>query len=120
MVEEELDIYEPVYLLVRAVPIGKVVTYGQVAGMTEGVSLTARQVGTAMRFAPPGVPWQRVVGAGGTLPIAKRSPEMKSRQREMLEREGVIFLPGVAERVDMRQCQWMPDVDEQESLFGSE
>ncbi len=117
---EDLEIYEPVYAFVRTVPSGKVVTYGQVAGMVEGVSLTARQVGTAMRFAPKDVPWQRVVGAGGMLPIAKRSPEMKSRQRELLEREGVIFLPGVNERIEMRKYQWMPEPDEQASLFETE
>ena len=112
--------YASVYAFVRTVPPGKVVTYGQVAGMLEGVSLTARQVGAAMRTVPPGVPWQRVVGAGGLLPIAKRSLEMKSRQRELLEQEGVVFLPGGSERVDMRRSQWMPPLEEQPDLFDLE
>jgi methylated-DNA-protein-cysteine methyltransferase-like protein len=116
----EEEIYASVYAFVRTVPPGKVVTYGQVAGMLEGVSLTARQVGTAMRTVPAGVPWQRVVGAGGILPIAKRSLELKSRQRELLEQEGVVFLPGDSERVDMRQSQWLPPLEEQSSLFDTE
>lgn len=116
----EQHIYESVYAFVRAVPPGKVVTYGQVAGMLEDVSLTARQVGAAMRTVPPDVPWQRVVGAGGLLPIAKRSLELKSRQRELLEQEGVVFLPGESERVDMRRSQWMPPPTEQSSLFEME
>ena len=73
-----------------------------------------------MRTVPAGVPWQRVVGAGGLLPIAKRSLELKSRQRELLEQEGVVFLTGANERVDMRKCQWMPPLEEQSSLFESE
>jgi len=105
---------------VRSVPPGKVVTYGQVAGTLEDVSLTARQVGAAMRNVPADVPWQRVVGAGGNLPIAKVSLELKSRQRELLEQEGVVFLPGGSERVDMRKSQWMPPLEEQSSLFELE
>ena len=114
------DQFESVYAFVRAVPHGKVVTYGQVAGTLEDVSLTARQVGAAMRTVPDGVPWQRVVGAGGLLPIAKRSLELKSRQRELLEHEGVVFLPGNNERVDMRKSQWMPPLEEQPLLFELE
>ncbi|MCW3095541.1 MAG: O(6)-alkylguanine repair protein YbaZ [Chthonomonadaceae bacterium] len=118
--KSELDIFQSVFDFVRAVPPGKVVTYGQVAGMLEDVSLTARQVGAAMRSVPRDVPWQRVVGAGGLLPIAKISLELKSRQRELLEAEGVVFLPGNSERVDMRRSQWMPPLEEQASLFEIE
>jgi methylated-DNA-protein-cysteine methyltransferase-like protein len=104
---EALDIYLPAYAFVRTVPPGKVVTYGQVADETQGVSLTARQVGAAMRFAPKDVPWQRVVGAGGHLPIGKRSPEMQLLQRRLLEREGVIFLANDPDRIDLARCQWL-------------
>jgi methylated-DNA-protein-cysteine methyltransferase-like protein len=103
---ETLAIYEPVYAFVRTVPVGKVVTYGQVADCLTGVSLTARQVGTAMRYAPPDVPWQRVVGAGGRLPIAKLSPQAKVRQRDLLAAEGVHFSNREEDRVDMARSQW--------------
>ncbi|HZO91372.1 MAG TPA: MGMT family protein [Chthonomonadaceae bacterium] len=119
---EEQDNFEAVYAFVRSVPPGKVVTYGQVAGMVEGVSLTARQVGAAMHVAPKDVPWQRVVGAGGALPIAKRNPDLKKLQRRLLEQEGVRFLPGEEDRVDMARCQWRPQGQETEqgSLFAEE
>jgi methylated-DNA-protein-cysteine methyltransferase related protein len=117
--DEMLALYEPVYAFVRTVPPGKVVTYGQVADCLTAVRLTARQVGTAMRYAPPDVPWQRVVGAGGRLPIAKLSPEAKVRQRDLLLAEGVRFygrkndgrndeINGAdgADRVDMAHAQW--------------
>jgi methylated-DNA-protein-cysteine methyltransferase-like protein len=117
--DEELEIYAPLYAFVRTVPPGKVVTYGQAAGMTEGVVLTARQVGAAMAVVPEGVPWQRVVGAGGTLPIGKRSQELKLRQRRLLEQEGVVFLTSDPDRVDMVRCQWLPteEASPQGSLF---
>lgn len=118
--QAEPDLFESVYAFVRVIPPGKVVTYGQIAGTLEDVSLTARQVGAAMRSVPAGVPWQRVVGAGGLLPIGKVSPELKTRQRELLEQEGVGFLPGERERVDMRKFQWMPPLEEQTSLFDIE
>src|SRR5947207_3378395 len=86
--------WEAVYKVVRSVPAGSVVTYGQAADAVEGFAVTARQAGTALRFAPKDVPWQRVVGAGGRLPIAKRSPELKLLQRRLLEQEGVTFLLG--------------------------
>lgn len=45
-----------------------------------------------MAFCPEGVPWHRVLGADGRLPIAKRDPALAALQRELLAREGVTFL----------------------------
>lgn len=109
-----------VYDFVRSVPVGKVVTYGQAAEEIEAVRLTARDVGAAMRFAPRDVPWQRVVGAKGFLPIAKRSPDLYLEQRRLLEREGVVFISGDAPRVDMSVSQWAPRGRFQGSLFDGE
>jgi methylated-DNA-protein-cysteine methyltransferase-like protein len=111
----DVDPAEAVYAFVRSVPPGKVVTYGQVAALVEGVSVTARQVGGILNVCPPGVPWQRVVGAGGHLPIGKRSPGLKSRQQELLESEGVAFLPNGC--VDMTRFQWMDEGSPQIGLF---
>ncbi len=100
------DIYEPFYDLIRSVPAGKVVTYGQAADAVTGVRLTARMAGSAMRIAPKDVPWHRVVGAGGALPIASRSVEAMLMQRRLLEIEGVAFSSGTSNRVNMTVCQW--------------
>ena len=100
------DWYEAVYDAVRRIPPGKVATYGQIADSISSVSVGARQVGTAMRYAPEGVAWQRVIGAGGRLPIAKRSPELKLQQRQLLRNEGVVFLTLDSDRVDMTRSQW--------------
>jgi len=104
-----MDKEDVVYKFVRAVPPGKVVTYGQVAGLAEGVRLTARQVGHIMTTCPPDVPWHRVVGAGGTLPIGKRNPEFERIQRLRLKDEGVRFRDNGCVDMALSQMQpWVP------------
>ncbi len=102
-----MDPDEAVYNVVRRIPRGRVATYGQVASLVAEYSLTARQVGGFMRFAPEGVPWHRVVGAHGTLPIGKRSAELHMLQRRLLEAEGVVFHPNG--RISLDEFQWLPD-----------
>jgi alkylated DNA nucleotide flippase Atl1 len=55
-----------------------------------------------MAACPKGVPWQRVLGAGGRILI--REP-YASYQRQLLEREGVEFL---GSRVNLSSHQWRP------------
>ncbi len=105
---------EAVYAAVRKVPAGSVVSYGQVAEMVEGVSVSARVVGQLMAFCPEDVPWQRVVAVDGDLPIGKRDPQLRIVQRRLLEQEGVGFLPDG--RVDMERFRWWPE--ELGGLFG--
>jgi methylated-DNA-protein-cysteine methyltransferase-like protein len=81
-----------VYALVRCVPRGRVVTYGQVAAML-GVPRGARAVGWARRALPEDeaarVPWHRVVGTGGRIsPRRGPGPEI---QRRRLRAEKVAF-----------------------------
>jgi O-6-methylguanine DNA methyltransferase len=53
--------------VVRRVPVGRVTTYGAVARLA-GKPRAARAVGNIMRDARvPGVPYHRVVAAGGAL-----------------------------------------------------
>lgn len=99
-----LDYFELVYQFVRLIPPGKVVTYGQAADLITRANLTARQVGSAMRWAPADVPWHRVVGAGGRLPVGKRDPQIKMLQLELLRAEGVRFIGRSFDRVDMSFC----------------
>jgi methylated-DNA-protein-cysteine methyltransferase-like protein len=93
---------EQVYALVRRVPRGSVVSYGQIAEQLRGI--TARQVGRWMAFAPEDVPWWRVVGADGTLRIARRDPMLAALQRAHLEAEGVPF--DETGKIIMERCRW--------------
>lgn len=81
---EELPFDAQVYSLVRAIPAGKVATYGELALML-GAPHWARRVGQALRFAPMGVPCHRVVNRQG------RTAPGFALQRELLEAEGVAF-----------------------------
>jgi methylated-DNA-protein-cysteine methyltransferase-like protein len=90
-----------VYALVRRVPRGRAVTYGQIAAML-GKPRAARAVGGAMRRCPAGVPWHRVVNALGRISRRARAAGMVT-QRMMLEREGVTFRRG---RVDLARHRW--------------
>lgn len=88
-----------VYAAVRAIPRGRVATYGEVARIV-GVARGARAVGWALRALPAPlqrlVPWHRVVGRGGRIsPRAGLGPEI---QRRRLRAEGVVFRAG---RVDL-------------------
>jgi methylated-DNA-protein-cysteine methyltransferase-like protein len=79
---------------VRRIPRGKVATYGDVA-YAAGFPGAARQVAWALH-ASSGVPWQRVVGAGGKISL---TGEAAMEQRFRLENEGVKF---VGLKADMR------------------
>ncbi|HWX23472.1 MAG TPA: MGMT family protein [Vicinamibacteria bacterium] len=90
-----------VYEAVRAVPKGRVITYGQLARLL-GVPRGARAVGWALRALPrsleKSVPWHRVVGMGGRIsPRAGAGPLL---QRRRLRAEGVRFR---GERVDVER-----------------
>ena len=78
--------FERVYAAVREIPLGRVLSYGQVAAL---VGTNPRTVGWAMSDAPDTVPWHRVVGARGYLSIVRRAPELKALQQSLLEAEGV-------------------------------
>jgi methylated-DNA-protein-cysteine methyltransferase-like protein len=79
--------WNSVYAFVKKIPRGRVVTYGQLAKALR-LSGGARTAGRAMAACPSGkgVPWHRVVGAGGRLLI--REP-YASLQRKLLESEGL-------------------------------
>ena len=91
---------QQVYDLVAQIPRGKVSSYGQIARVLCRPR-AAREVGRAMRFCPPHLPWQRVVMRDGSI-AAGGDPAMR---RRMLEDEGVAFLPDG--RVDMDACRWL-------------
>jgi len=79
---------------IRAIPRGRVSTYGGVA-RAAGYPGAARQVAAVLRRGF-GLPWQRVLGAGGAIKLLGDSA---MEQRFRLEAEGVRFH---GRRVDMK------------------
>ena len=95
--------WNAVYTLVKKIPRGKVTTYGALAKATK-LRGGARTAGHAMAATPKGrgIPWHRVVGAGGKLLI--REP-YASLQKKLLATEGAKLSES---RVDMKTCSWVP------------
>lgn len=97
--------YEAVYRLVRDIPRGRVMTYGQIAAVL-GVPRAARAVGYAMRMSGnKRVPWQRVINHRGGI-SARGEVERPVLQRVLLEKEGVKF--NASEYCDLRVYRWDP------------
>ncbi|HTS04964.1 MAG TPA: MGMT family protein [Candidatus Eisenbacteria bacterium] len=86
--------------VIRAIPRGKVSTYGGIARMA-GYPGAARIVARILRRGF-GLPWQRVLGAGGQI---KLTGDSAIEQRLRLEAEGVRFR---GRRVDMKACECKP------------
>jgi methylated-DNA-protein-cysteine methyltransferase-like protein len=77
---------ESVYEVLQALPRGAVATYGEIAAEA-GFPGAARAVGNLLRRSE-GVPWWRVVAAGGRL-----IPGYEAEQARRLRAEGVPFTP---------------------------
>lgn len=93
-----------VWSLVRGIPPGKVMTYGQIAMMLE--PLTARAVGWAMNNCPGDVPWHRVVNSRGGCSTDRRPDIPPGLQRALLENEGVEFRENGT--LDLDQYRYFP------------
>lgn len=95
--------WDPVYKLVKTIPRGRVTTYGAVAKALR-LRGGARAAGYAMAACPSGkgIPWHRVIGAGGRLLIAEPHASL---QRRLLETEGIAIN---GKRVNMKEFAWEP------------
>jgi len=87
--------------VVARIPKGKVATYGQVAEVA-GFEGAARQVAWALHNNSRGIPWHRVLGAGGAIRLPG---ENGLEQRIRLKSEGVVFR---GEKVDLTKSGWQP------------
>jgi len=100
---ERMTAWKAVFRLVRRIPRGRVMTYGQIATLMEN-RLSARAVGWAMHGCPEGVPWQRVVNASGGCSTDRLPGFPKGLQRNLLEAEGVRFRRNGT--IDLANYRW--------------
>jgi len=110
-----------VYQIVSEIPVGRVVTYGQIAEML-GEGYTPRTVGFVMHAADTKeIPWQRVINSQGACSTGRMTVPI-NLQQQILEAEGVKF--NEKGRCDLKVYRWSPEGfeedtdDEQPSLFG--
>lgn len=116
---DEKGYREKVYRIVRDIPAGRVMTYGQIADIL-GEGYTARTVGYVMHAADTeNVPWQRVINSQGGCSTGKILLPYNVQQK-MLEEEGVVF--NEKGKCDLEKHRWFPEgyepeADDQPSLF---
>ena len=109
-----------VYEIVKAIPVGRIMTYGQIAEIL-GEGYTPRTIGFVMHAADTeNVPWQRVINSQGACSTGRMTVPV-NLQQQILEDEGVKF--NEKGRCDLNVYRWSPvgfeePDDEQPSLFG--
>jgi len=89
--------------VVACIPMGRVMTYGQLAALC-GNARAARIVGGIAHFGDPNLPWQRVVNKSGGL--ASGYPGGRREHARALELEGISVLPNYT--VDVKGLIWWP------------
>jgi methylated-DNA-protein-cysteine methyltransferase-like protein len=100
----DLQYRERVYKLVRQIPRGRVMTYGQIAVIL-GQGYTPRTVGFVMHGADERqTPWHRVINSQGRCSTGGIVLPADKQQR-MLEAEGVKFTSG---KCDLETFTWQP------------
>lgn len=98
------DFKEQVYALVKQIPYGKLMTYGDIAAQT-GHPYAARQVGGLAHFGPTELPWHRVVNRLGDC--ASGYYGGKAGHQHALETEGILVKDFRV--VDFENLRWRPD-----------
>jgi methylated-DNA-protein-cysteine methyltransferase-like protein len=99
---------ERVYALVALIPKGRVMTYGQIAGLC-GNARASRIVGGIAHFGPTDLPWQRVVSKRGGLAAGYYGG--REGHKKDLEAEGLeVFGEADNYYVDVEGLLWNPDL----------
>jgi methylated-DNA-protein-cysteine methyltransferase related protein len=102
--------YQIIYDVVRKIPAGKVLTYGQVAELA-GLYGKARLAGYALFRVEleSDIPWQRVVNAKGEISYSEARCGGDYLQKTLLEQEGIEFK--VNNCIDLKKYRWQPPLD---------
>lgn len=94
---------ERVLVILRNIPMGKVTTYGAVASLADSPK-AARQVVRILHSMSKkhNLPWHRVINSRGQISL--KDPECFLEQREMLQKEGIVFRE--KGDIDLAKFQW--------------
>lgn len=101
---ERTSFKQDIQHLVAQIPVGKVTTYGDLAGMV-GHAYAARIVGGISHFGDRELPWQRVVNRFGGL--ASGYPGGRDNHAEHLAAEGVTSTNHIVDNFE--DIRWRPD-----------
>lgn len=97
---------ERAILIIKAIPEGKVMTYGQIARLA-GSPRGARQVVRILHSMSTkyNLPWHRVINSKGEIGIME--DEAYNIQRMALESEGIEFLNN--RKINLEEYQYFPE-----------
>ena len=104
-----MNFYQNVYKIVNKIPQGKVMTYGQIAGIIS-TPKAARVVGYALRALPPDtvIPWQRVINSHGLITISNKYLT-KNIQAKLLKQEGIaVNKINDNWQINLKKYLWLP------------
>ncbi|HSW78352.1 MAG TPA: methylated-DNA--[protein]-cysteine S-methyltransferase [Candidatus Chromulinivoraceae bacterium] len=96
---------QDVYKTMAQVPEGRVITYGDIAGLA-GHANAARIVGGMAHYGPSELPWHRLVNRFGGL--ASGFHGGREVQRQLLEAEGVTCTDFIVD--NFKERRWQPDL----------
>ena len=96
---------EAVLVIVKSIPRGRLVSYGDIAAMLSqmDVPCTPRQVASTLSRYGGAVPWWRVVQAAGSLAAQVAEDATRHLRAEGVEVRG--------RRVPLSALRWQPDVE---------
>jgi len=101
-----LPFTEKVIEIIKSIPAGRVMTYGQIAALA-GSPRAARQVVRALHSMSRThrLPWHRVINAKGQIALTEE--ESHNEQLWALQGEGVEV--GLHGKIDLEKYQWHPE-----------
>lgn len=122
-----MSVYAEVYKLVKAIPRGRVLTYGLISDLLSK-RLSAQGVGWALRALPgptkrskskggktnqpvfngKNVPWHRVINSNGGISTHKNPGIPPGLQKALLEAEGIEF--DSEDKIDLSKYLWLEGV----------
>jgi methylated-DNA-protein-cysteine methyltransferase-like protein len=101
------DFRQKVYDIVKQIPKGRLMSYGQVAAVC-GAAWAAWEVGQIAHLGPEELPWQRVVNKQGGLARGYTWGGLEGHKRA-LEKEGIAVDQNY--RVELDKYLWTPDLE---------
>lgn len=101
----DISFRDKVYVLISDIPVGKVTTYGDIAGLA-GHANAPRIVGGIAHYGPSELPWHRLVNRFGGL--ARAFPGGREVQEQLLANEGVTCTDFIVD--DFKTRRWQPEL----------
>jgi len=111
------EFHVKVYDACRLIPHGKVTSYGHIAKLI-GMPRHSRHVGQALKFlGDDTVPWQRVIGASGTISSRGPGTDGAQQQAQALRREDVdVQMSRTGQHIiSLAEYGWFPEDIEPEA-----